>query len=470
MRFITVSNFEAWRTAARSLLAAQVSPADVHWSVADNDQRSLFANDFAADALPPPAQTAAPARVPPEFPTLAKNVAAHREPRRWELLYRTLWRLTHEERHLLQVTTDADVYALTQMNKAIKRDIHKMHAFVRFRKIEVAGDEAYIAWHRPDHHIVRLATPFFARRFPTMTWSVLTPDESAHWDQQSLLFGPGVPASEAPQEDSLEELWQTYYANIFNPSRLNTAQMKKEMPVRHWPTLPEARVIPELLERAAARVSTMIDTKEGLATSAAQFIPANFDLQLLAEAASNCTACDLHCRATQTVFGRGPSNASIVLVGEQPGDMEDLAGEPFVGPAGQLLDEALRQVGLPREAVYLTNVVKHFKYEPRGKRRIHQKPDSREITACRPWLEAELSVLRPQVIVCLGSTSSQAIFGRDFRLTAQRGRLLPSNFSPLTLATWHPAGILRMPEASRQRQMREQLVADLQRATLSLPG
>ncbi|WP_425615398.1 UdgX family uracil-DNA binding protein [Anatilimnocola sp. NA78] len=461
MHSISVQHFEDWRTAARALLAAEVPPADIHWDQHHQEQRSLFGADNLPSELLSPTAPSPAARVPPEFLTLAKHVAAHREPQRWEILYRTLWRLTHGERHLLQVTTDGDIYQLTQMNKAIKRDIHKMHAFVRFRKIEVSGEEVFVAWHRPDHRIVRLATPFFARRFSTMTWSILTPDESAHWDQQSLSFGDGVPASEAPQQDALEELWQTYYANIFNPARVNVAQMKKEMPVRHWPTLPESKLIPELLQRAAARVDTMIDTREGPASSAAQFIPASFDLTSLASAAGKCTACDLHCHATQTVFGNGPSNARIVLIGEQPADNEDLAGLPFVGPAGQLLDDALHQAGLPREQVYLTNVVKHFKFTPRGKRRLHQKPDSREVAACLPWLEAELSLLKPATIVCLGSTSAQALFGRDFRLTTGRGQRIRSHFADQALATWHPAAILRMPEPNRRDEMQRQLVHDL---------
>jgi probable DNA metabolism protein len=452
MRFVRAEHFDDWRATARRLLAEQVAPEEVHWSTVDQ-QASLFANE-PASVTP----HAAPVHVPHEFVALAKYAAHHRDPQRWELLYRLLWRLTHGERQLLENAVDADVHALRQMQKAVKRDEHKMHAFVRFRRVVENGEERYIAWHRPAQLIVRLAAPFFARRFSQMRWSILTPDESVHWDGDELQFTAGVPASAAPQHDDLEELWRTYYTHIFNPARVNPAQMKKEMPVRHWPTLPEAQLIPELLKQAAARVETMIDTREGLAISAANFIPPQFDLPTLAVAAANCTACDLACHATQTVFGRGPSNARIVIVGEQPGDAEDLAGQPFVGPAGQLLDAALAEVQLPRAEVYLTNVVKHFKFVERGKRRLHQKPGSREIAACRPWLEAELQTLRPQVVVCLGSTAAQAIFGRDFRLSTRRGRILE---------TPYPAAILRMQDTARQREMRAQFVHDLTLARAS---
>jgi uracil-DNA glycosylase len=406
MHFENVQTFDDWRVAARRLIAVNISPSDVQWT-GQAIQPTLFASAF----TPTPAETAF--SVPKTFLEIAKHVACHRDALRWSLLYRTLWRLKHGEPNLLQITTDDDVYALTQMQKAVTRDVHKMKAFVRFRKVvEPDGQENYIAWHRPDHRIVRLAAPFFARRFQGMNWSILTPDESVTWDQRSLQYGPGVPASEAPDDDALEELWKTYYASIFNPARVKIAMMKREMPVRHWPTLPEASLIPGLLQEAPSRVAAMIDKHEGFAETATNFMPESTDLESLRQAAQNCTACHLCHQATQTVFGEGPSNARIVLVGEQPGDREDIEGHPFVGPAGKLLDQALREAGIDRSEVYITNVVKHFKFTesatPRGKRRIHQKPDSREIFACRPWLEAELSAIKPEVVVCLGATPAQS--------------------------------------------------------------
>ena len=182
------------------------------------------------------------------------------------------------------------------------------------------------------------------------------------------------------------------------------------------------------------------------------------------EAAAHCTACRLYKRATQTVFGKGPKCAAMMLVGEQPGDYEDVAGKPFVGPAGKVLDRALEDAGIDRSQVYVTNAVKHFKWEPRGKRRIHQKPNSREIAACRPWLEAELRIVRPKLVVAMGATAAQTIFSPGFGVTRERGKLLSSKLAPRVLATVHPSSLLRQPdEASREREYKH-FVADLRAA------
>ena len=193
-------------------------------------------------------------------------------------------------------------------------------------------------------------------------------------------------------------------------------------------------------------------------------VPKGVSLRTVAKAARNCRACPLYKRATQTVFGEGPKNAQVMLLGEQPGDQEDLAGKPFVGPAGRLLERALEKAGINRNEVYVTNTVKHFKWEPRGKRRIHQKPNSREIAACRPWLEAELRLVRPEVLVCLGATAAQAIFGPSFRVTRDRGKILKSEIAPKVIATVHPSSLLRQPdEESREREY-ERFVLDLRAA------
>ncbi len=181
--------------------------------------------------------------------------------------------------------------------------------------------------------------------------------------------------------------------------------------------------------------------------------PDTASLGALREAARHCTACHLYKHATQTVFGEGPKGATMMLVGEQPGDHEDVAGKPFVGPAGKIMDRALEKAGIDRKQVYVTNAVKHFKWEPRGKRRIHQKPNSREIAACRPWLEAELRVVKPKLVVAMGATAAQTIFGPSFRVTRERGKLLSSKLAPRVLATVHPSSLLRQPdEESRERE------------------
>jgi uracil-DNA glycosylase family protein len=195
-------------------------------------------------------------------------------------------------------------------------------------------------------------------------------------------------------------------------------------------------------------------------------VPTDPGLGELRETAATCTACDLYRNATQTVFGKGLTRSQLMLVGEQPGDREDLEGEPFVGPAGRLLDEALVAAGIDRDDAYVTNVVKHFKFEQRGKRRIHKKPNMAEITACRPWLEAEIEVVRPRALVCLGATAAQALLGRSFRVTRQRGEFVESDLAPLVTATIHPSAILRAPD-EREVEMKG-LIADLTKVRKAL--
>jgi DNA polymerase len=198
------------------------------------------------------------------------------------------------------------------------------------------------------------------------------------------------------------------------------------------------------------------------ATTAAALIPPDANLAELRHEAASCTACPLYANATQTVFGEGPEHAPLMLVGETPGDQEDRAGRPFVGPAGRLLDKCLEQVGISREAAYVTNIVKHFKFEPRGKRRIHKKPNTLEIRACQPWVEAEIALVKPQVLVCLGATAAQALLGPAFRVTQRRGQLIASNLAPYVLATVHPSSLLRV-EDNRDAEI-ARFVADLRQA------
>jgi DNA polymerase len=215
--------------------------------------------------------------------------------------------------------------------------------------------------------------------------------------------------------------------------------------------------------------------REALKTvTAAPLIPPHPTLRTLRETAATCKACDLWKTGTQTVFGEGSQHASVMFVGEQPGDREDLAGRPFVGPAGKLLDQALAQVGIDRRNVYVTNVVKHFKWVPdeRGKRRIHKKPRYSEINACRPWLDAELAVLKPQILVCLGATAAQALLGKEFSVSRRRGELVESELAPYVMATVHPSSILRATDHESRGQQMESFVADLRKVAhlLQKPG
>jgi len=204
--------------------------------------------------------------------------------------------------------------------------------------------------------------------------------------------------------------------------------------------------------------------------SAFTFIPARPTLAGLARAAQGCTACDLYKQATQAVVGAGPREAAVFFIGEQPGDQEDLAGKPFVGPAGKVLDEALIAAGIPRDEVYVTNAVKHFKWEPRGKKRIHAKPTLGEVKACRPWLETELALVKPRIIVCLGATAAQSLMGSKFKITVERGKFFETPWAPWLTATLHPSAILRMPDADARREARARLVEDLRGVAARLRG
>ena len=404
-------------------------------------------------------------RVPKAFLDSAQRIVCHRDPRRWALLYRVLWRLTHGEPKLLEIVVDPDVNELMRMDKAVRHDVHKMRAFVRFRAVQHQGATWYVAWFEPEHHIVELNSKFFVERFAAMRWSILTPDRCAHWDGAQLSITEGVRKSEAPGEDAVETLWVTYYSNIFNPARVKTHAMQAEMPKKYWKNLPEAAVIPALLQQAPTRVDVMIKKSESQRNDGLDWHPATppdtADIRKLREAAAGCTACPLYKNATQTVFGEGPRNAEVVFVGEQPGDQEDLQGKPFIGPAGQLLDRAMAEAGIDRTKVYVTNAVKHFKWEPRGKRRLHQTPTSRDIAACRPWLEAELTVLKPKVLVCLGSTAAKTIMGPAARVTRERGQKLQSTFSECTILTVHPSSLLRAPDEEARRANYALFIADL---------
>jgi DNA polymerase len=213
--------------------------------------------------------------------------------------------------------------------------------------------------------------------------------------------------------------------------------------------------------RASTQRGSPDDANPGGERSAAPFVPPTTSVKALSAAAHACRGCDLYKSATQVVFGAGPKKARVMLVGEQPGDQEDRQGEPFVGPAGALLDKALADAGIPRGEIYLTNAVKHFKWEPRGKRRIHKKPRISEIKACRPWLEAELRAVKPDVVVCLGATAAQAVLGSQFKLMQQRGEVLPSALADRVVATIHPSAVLRAPDSEGRREAFEMLVADL---------
>jgi DNA polymerase len=465
------ADFEGWRAAARRLWAAGVAPEAVRWRVS-GDQPSLFETspDLADGARP-----AAACNVPRGFVQLAEQVVLHADPGRFALLYRILTRIGQGERHLLKRATDPDVAQADAMAAAVRRCAHKMKAFVRFKEVATDEGKHFLAWFEPEHYVLERVAEFFARRFTDMRWSVVTPYRSAHWDGKELRFGPGGRRADVPAEDALDEAWRAYYASIFNPARLNLRAMRREMPKKYWHNLPETRLIGPLAESAMARAAAMVERGGSEPARKGRVVllphqrhrPAPADrpepatLAEAKEAAAACRACPLWSRATRTVFGEGPRDAAVMLVGEQPGDKEDLEGRPFVGPAGQVLDQALRDAGLDRGALYLTNAVKHFKYALRSKRRIHQSPERHEVEACRHWLEAERRLVQPRLIVALGVTAATALLGRPVSLGLERGRVMELPEGGHLLVTAHPSFILRIPDAAAQGREYRRLVGDL---------
>lgn len=462
MRVVTLpqpDDFDAWRDAARGLAAEDVPPDAVVWQVGDVPT-DLFAGEGETRA-PTPASPGF--SVPRAFLDLARDVALANDPERFALLYTALTRLRNEPK-LVEDHADPLVRRLESLAKTVRRDVHKMRAFLRFREVQDAEGSRYVAWFEPEHHIVRANAAFFVNRFASMRWSILTPEVSLHWDGQALAEGPGATRADAPDGDPTEEVWKTYYANIFNPARVKIGAMLKEMPRKYWKNMPETALVSQLIAGAQARETTMIETAPREAPGGNSRIA----WEALRDEAAGCTRCPLYKPATQTVFGEGPVDAPMMFVGEQPGDQEDLAGRPFVGPAGQMFDRALAAAAVDRARVYVTNAVKHFKFEQRGKRRIHSKPGAGEIEACRWWIEQEQMIVRPQVTVALGATAARSLFGRVVTIGRERGRELRLPDGGAAWITVHPSYLLRLPDQALAEEEFGRFVEDIKLAHAAL--
>lgn len=442
------SDFDNWRKIARALALHQIAPADVTWSVQGRAKDAAPAGLCEAPSLPP-IETDGTFSVPANFIALARVAALHRDDERFALLYRLLWRL-RSDHDLLEIRTDPDVAQATAMAGSVHRDVQRMRDVIRFREIGREHKAHYAAWFVPEHHIVEFAAPFFARRYADMPWSILTPDICAHWDGHAISFTPGIRQTEMPAPNRLEETWRRH----FRPDHPITPEASKQ----RRRNLSEASILEPLLADAerwtGGRISPRPEApmKRKLAAD---------DLEALREEAAHCRACHLYKDATQTVFGEGPRSANIMLVGEQPGDKEDLAGHPFVGPAGQMLDRALEEAGVDRKKVYVTNAVKHFKFVPRGKIRLHQKPNTPEIRACRQWYEREVSAIQPNLIVAMGATAAQSVFGKITPIGKNRGRLIDLPDGHKALVTVHPSYLLRLPDPETKVLEYQRFVEDL---------
>lgn len=466
-----VGTVAAWRAAARRL-AGQRVPADaVLWQV------GAGANDlFASAEAPDAAASAPPLRLPRAAVDGLESALCHSDPERFARGYGAVLRLL-DGGLAWGDRRDGAMRTLLAHEKAVRRDIHKMHAFVRFRELGPGeGDRRrFGAWFEPSHNVVERAAPFFARRFGDMDFTIATPTLTVRFVAGTLTFHETTD-TRRPPADATEDLWKAYFSAIFNPARLKVKAMQSEMPKKYWANLPEAALIADLVRSAAPRAEAMQaaapTAPPARRTAAARRMAARpappsapeGTIAALREAATGCTRCPLYRDATQTVFGEGPDDAALMLVGEQPGDQEDLAGRPFVGPAGQLLDAALAEAGLPRKDVYLTNAVKHFKFVPRGKRRIHQRPGAGEVTACRWWLDSERERIAPRLLVAMGATAAHALTGSGSSLLKRRGHVEEADEGAPVLITVHPSYLLRIPDRQRQADERAHFVADLARA------
>ena len=459
----------------RLLWDARTPAHEVAWNVAA--EADLF-----GEALPVTAGAAPAVVLPRALAELIEAVVCHSNPERYALLYQAIWRVLCGERQLLEVASDPLVHRLAAMAKSVHRDVHKMHAFLRFRELldpatsDSGSAVRYVAWFEPQHHIVEAASGFFVERFRSMTWSILTPRGSLHWDRTVLRLGPPARQDEAPSGDDMEAAWRSYYESVFNPARVNPRVLRQHMPVKYWRNLPEAAAISDLVRDAPRRVQEMLEREAAAAarrdpqkavTAMAEAIEQGGPRTLEELNRTIAASPPLSPGADRAVLGEGPVGAAIAFVGEQPGDQEEREGRPFVGPAGRLLDRALAEAGIDRMQAYLTNAVKHFKYEPRGKKRLHKRPNPSEVKRYRWWLQKELAFVRPRLVVALGNTALLGLTGESLSVLKSRGPLRLSGYPGY--ATVHPSYLLRLPEEAAREAGYRQFRDDLTRAARLVP-
>jgi uracil-DNA glycosylase len=419
MRRVVLANetdWEGWRKATRSLVLAGTEPDEVRWAVRSHDEEG--------DPLQEGTGSFGVSR---SLVSLAALAIQAREPTRLDLLYRLVWNANAGK-------TDEDAVRHAQrLAFAVRSEAHRMRTHVRF----LPADDCHIGWYAPTHFVLEANAQLIARRFPHLSFAVLTPDGVAFWDTKDLRFSAGTTVAD---DDALRRWWHSASTNLLRNARIGTA-------------IPEAEALDEA-PRPPDRPAL-----------GPVVLPAHADppLQEAMHEASDCHRCHLYEAATQTVFGEGPAHAKILFVGEQPGDQEDVIGRPFVGPAGQIMDRAMEEAGIDRRTIYITNAVKHFKFTPRGRRRIHQTPEAPEIQACRFWLDVELVTLQPTLVVAMGGTAARALLGRPVTITRERGRPIEMPDGKTAFITVHPSFLLRVPDEDAKAREYRAFVADLRK-------
>jgi DNA polymerase len=407
------TDLTGWRRATRAFVLAGVAPSELSWTVGGT-----------SDALPDADGSFTLSRA---LVALAAQAFQVRELERFALLYTLVWR-AHRGELPLSDADDPDLRIVRRWALAVRADAHRMRTHIRFLPVTLGDQSSLLGWYQPDHFVLEANARLLARRNPASGFTIVTPDGSAHWGQDGLRFGTGL---QKPDDDeTLLAWWESHYETV-----LHTAHAGGGMPEAE-----ELDEDPRPLDRPPIGPVVLAESQTGATRT-------------LAREARGCERCSLYAPATQTVFGEGPRDASVLFIGEQPGDQEDIIGRPFVGPAGQLLDTALEEAGIDRRRIAITNAVKHFKFTPRGRRRIHQPPSPQEIDICRFWLDAERTALNPTLLVLLGGSAGRAVLGRPVTVTRERGRPFKLPDGSTAFLTVHPSYLLRQPdEASRARE------------------
>jgi probable DNA metabolism protein len=421
VRLTSVNDFIEWRAAARQLLRAGVKPNEVTWA-----DPSAIVGLFDTPAPFGPAGMDRPAgRVTRRFVALARTGICHSDPDRFALLYRLLWRL-QKDRAILRNPEDIDGAKLNRRVEAVLAEVKRMEDELRFRRAVAAdGQKGLAANFAPRHFVLELVAPHFARSHRSEHWRIDTPYRSCWWDGRELAFGPGRSAPSFPAASATGAT-----TTAPSPFSLPEGTRSREAQMTERTGAPE--------ERSPVRAPSAVHKSDAEAAA---------EIASLADARAavqGCGRCPLYEHATQAVFGEGPARAEVMFVGEQPGDQEDLQGRPFVGPAGKVFDAAMEEAGFDRRRTYVTNAVKHFKFVPRGKRRLHQKPNGGEIAACRFWLNLEREFVRPKVIVALGVTAINGILGKAGTISGLRGEPHQLEDGTTLFVTIHPSYLLRM--------------------------
>ena len=409
------TDWDGWRAATRALILDGIPPENIEWAVNPQHPR-----------LPP--EKSGSFGLARALVSLAAQAIQARDPERFALLYRLVWR-AHAGENLLEDNTDPEMRRARALALAVRAEQHRMRNQLRYLLV---GDR-YLGWYRPAHFVLEANAQLLARRFPNFSTTILTPDASAFWNPGAPpRFGAGVSPEAIPDDDALLGWYRSYGAEMEAAARPGTSIPEAD-PFSDYPRPPDRPPVGPVVMPVGTDPAIVAAIRES----------------------ADCRRCDLWQHATQTVFGEGPAGARVMFVGEVPGDQEDIVGRPFVGPAGQLLDRAMEEAGIDRRAAYVTNAVKHFKFTPRGKRRLHQTPEGPEIQACRFWLDVERVRLAPTLIVALGATAARAVLGRSVTIGRERGRPIKLSDTETAFVTVHPSFLLRVPdEDAKQREYR----------------